>query len=472
VDSKSVPDGAITTNMTSKFFVQKWEIETLANELMTVPKAKLVKNGATRTLRRDSFQVALQCVNWLRKLENVEYRIYKREDEIFTEMGRIAARQFDWQRGYLNIPQFYRNAFVYGQGECAEYFQKKRGMTINRFSEIGFLLFVYFTHFPIVRDDASWAQFGVKWDEIEHVLKIIALPFSEAAKLARAERASVLHTAHKPSVLRRSPCLRFGESGERIRSPLPELILERVTSGVFYDVVDGGGAIQNDYGKRFEEYCARYLVETLRGFEWEREFRYRKKSDMVRTPDVICSEMGKIIFVFECKATRMSQEAMFGRNPIEARGYHELSYGVFQLWRFFSHCRRGFVAREIAEEAVGVVLTLDNWLIVSETLRERVLEEATKMAHDKDREIMKFDRKPIVFVAVPELERTLTAATEKTFREALLQANSKKFKGWRLDSILREILEGEQIEERRYPYAADLGALLPWWDEMDRFDQK
>jgi hypothetical protein len=470
IQPETIPLEAITTNMISKFFIQKWEIETLANELMTVSKVRLTRNGVTRALRWDSFQASIQCINWLRDLETSEYRIQKTSEDIFIEMGRIAARQFDWQRGYVNVPQFYRNAFVYGQGECAAYFARQHGITINRFSQIGFMLFVSFTNFPVVRDDGSWAKLGVKWDEVERTLALIALPFSEAAQQARLKRLNIVHTADKPSILRRTPCLRFGNKGERIRAPLPELILERVTSGVFYDVVGGEGAVRGDYGKRFEEYCSRYLSEALPHFTWEREFNYRKKPHTFATPDILCSEADKVTIAIECKAARMSQEAMFGKNPMVARGYEDLTKAVFQLWRFFSHCRRGYVEREVEDEAVGVVLTLDNWLILAETLRERVLEDAAKMANEKDQEITEADRRPIVFVAVPELERTLSVATEDLFKQSLIQANSERFVGWRLDGILRELLGDCEHEKRAYPYAKELGTLLPWWDDMAKGD--
>ena len=115
---ETIPDGAISSKMPGQFSIHKWEIETLANELMTVPKVKPKKGSPIRTLRWDHFGAAMDCANWLRKLENVEYRVHKKRQSIFIEMGRIAARQFDWQRGFVNIPQFYRNAFVYGQGTC------------------------------------------------------------------------------------------------------------------------------------------------------------------------------------------------------------------------------------------------------------------------------------------------------------------------------------------------------------------
>lgn len=465
---ETVPDGAISAKMPSEYSIYKWEIETLANELMTVPKAEPKKNGPIRKLRWDHFGSATDCVNWLRKLENVEYRVQKKREDILIEMGRIAARQFDWQRGFLNIPQFYRNAFVYGQGPCAAQFEKAHGISLNRFSQIGFMLFVSLTNSPVVREDKSWVNMGVEWSEVERVLALIAMPFPKAAALARDKRRRTIHTADKPSILRQVPCLRFGEKGERIRAPLPELILERVTSGIFYDVVDGGGPIRDDYGRRFEDYCARYLAETLPGFLWEREFSYRKKPNNLHTPDIICMQSDQISAAFECKATRMSQQAMFGMNPIEDRGYQDITKAVFQLWRFFSHCRRGYVGRAVNNDAVGVVLTLDNWLVMADTLRKQVLLDAEKMAREKDIDISQADMKPIIFVAAPELERTLSVSTEATFSQALKRSNTERYRGWRLDGIHNDLIEGTPHPNRDYPFSGELGKILPWWDELGK----
>lgn len=463
---ETIPDGAISARMTSEYSIHQWEIETLANELMTVPKLKPKKNDPIKKLRWDHFGAAMNCVNWLRKLENGEYRVQKQPEDLFIETGRIAARQFDWQHGFVNMQQFYRNAFVYGQGPCAAQFEKAHGISLNRFSQIGFILFVSLTNFPIVRNNKSWGKMGIEWKEVEKVLALIAMPFPKAAALARDRRRRTIQTANKPSILRQFPCLRFGEEGERIRAPLPELILERVTSGVFYDVVDGGGPIRDDYGRRFEDYCARYLSEMLPSFEWEREFSYRKKPNKLYTPDILCKQSDQIAFALECKATRMSQQAMFGIKPIEDRGYQDITKAVFQLWRFFSHCRRGYVGRTLCDDAIGVVLTLDNWLVMADTLRKQVLLDAEKMASEKDPDITQADRKPIVFVAAPELERTLAFSTENTFSQALRQSNTERYMGWRLDSVHNDLIKGTLHPKRGYPFSDELGKMLPWWDEL------
>lgn len=464
---ETIPDGAVTTEMLSRYFIQKWEIETLANELMTSPKLKPSKNGRIRKLHCDHFGAIVECTRWLRKLENVEYRVQKRRQSVFIEMVRIASRQFGWQRGYVNIPQFYRNAFVYGQGECASYFERQHKISFNRFSQIGFMLFVAFTNSPVVRNDRSWVDLGITWEEVTKVLALVSMPFHEAARLAREKRGGVIHTADKPSILRQAPCLRFGVQGERVRAPLPELVLERITSGVFYDVVNGGGSIRADYGKRFEDYCFRYLFDTLPRYSWEREGSYRKKSNSFSTPDVLCSSNGKLEVAFECKATRMSQEAMFGKDPIAARGYEDITKAVFQLWRFFSHCRQGYSGYRVDESAVGVVLTLDNWLVTARTLRERVIEDARRMIGEKELEFIDVDRRPILFVTISELEIMLSMATESTFKECLMVANTEKYIGWQLDSIHKDLYKDEERESRGYPYAGDLGSLLPWWNAIE-----
>jgi hypothetical protein len=468
LDPKSIPKGAITTKISSEFFIYKWEIETLVNELMTTRKTTRQKDGKTYYLNYDNFSVSLECAKWLRKLENIEYRIVKKSKDIFLEMGRLAARQFGWQRGVTNLPQFYRNAFIYGQGKCAAYFEDQHGISLNRFSEIGFMLYVSLTDGPFIVYDESWKAMGVSMEELDGTLSLLAAPYTIAQKRAISLRGKVIHTADKPSILRQTPCLRFGKLGERILAPLPDLIIERITSGIYYDVVSGDGGIRAEYGKRFEEYCFDLLGATLVDWDYETEFKYKVKSQDFLSPDIQCSQFGNIQVAIECKATRMSQQAMFGSNPIEDRGYEDLAKAVFQLWRFFSHCRRGLTDRPISQDVAGVVLTLDNWLIMSEPLRKSVFAKAVQMTHEKDEAITEEDRKNVVFVTISELENVLTVATAKSLTEALHKSTQDGFIGWRIDGLMQDMVKGTGQATRDYPFADSLGQLLPWWDEMGR----
>jgi hypothetical protein len=465
---EGVPDEAIGPQEYSAYAIHEWEIETLANELMTAPKREFWRSGGKRVLRWDSFQAVTECVNILRRIENAEYRILKKKQDVLIEIGRIAARQFVWQRGFDNLSQLYRNAFVYGQGCCASYFEEKYAISVNRASQIAFMIYSCLIREPFAIYGPAWTKLGVGEGEFKRVLELLSAPYDVAARNAREKRRRIIHVSDKPSVLRQSPCLRFGPDQSRLRAPLPELIIERVTSGIFYDLVDGSGEVRDDYGRRFENYCYDLFSAYLPSMNWKREETYRIKKSSYQSPDIIGVNKKGLMILIECKATRMSHEAMFGLNPLDARGYDDLVKAVFQIWRYFSHCRRGVVDRKILDNSVGVVLTLDNWLVMSEKLRKAVLDRAHLLASEKDVHIEMGDRRPVVFVAVPELERTLSISDETSFMRVLREATTDSFQGWRIDSIAKKVLPTEGLHRKPYPFRDKIGEVLPWWAEFSR----
>lgn len=468
IKASSVPPGAITTNMTDPHFIQKWELETLANELMTTKKDGQSRKGKTRHLDCTNYSAIIECVNTLRKLENAEHRNLNTGD-IKVELGRIAARQFSWQRGFVNLSTFYRNIYIYGQGKCAKYFEDTYGLELQRFTRIGFMLYASFTTAPFISKSGGWEKLGTTWEEIEKVLALIAQPFSAAATSARLVRKSFRETPNKPSVLRKTPCLRFGDQGHRIRAPLPELIMERIASGLFYDLVGADGGVRNEYGDRFEQYCFDYFSQVLTNLHWEREFGYSHAKNTLQSPDIIATKEGDVTLAIECKTSRMSHEAAFGADPSIARGYDDLAKAVYQLWKFFSHCRRSIIPRNLSPNATGIVLTLDNWLVMSESMRDSVIENARAMAAQRDTSILAEDQKEIIFLAAPEMEIVLSRACEESFLSAAEHCKDEKFKGWRFDTVHSKVIEGQSRERRPYLFKDQMKTLLPWWGDFSDF---
>jgi hypothetical protein len=440
------------------------ELETLANEALATPKRAHERHGRIRTLNTKSYDGVVAMANVLRKLENVEVAHGLKDQSVFREMSRIANRQFDWQRGYFNLPQFYRNAFVYGQGACADYFRMRHGITINQLSLVGFCMHTMLADKPVFRRRTDMSVVGIDPGDLERALTLIAKPISAMRALATEERSTGYFTAYRPSVLRRFPCIIFGDENDRVRAPLPQLILERVTGGVFYDVVGGGGAVRHDYGRRFEGYCIKYLRAMLPELDWREEVKYHVRGSEMRTPDILLVEGAELGLAIECKATRMGYRAKFGDGDLDG-GFEEIIKAVFQLWRFFSHCRRGLTGITINKDAVGAVLTLDNWLQMANPLQEGVLSAASEMAADKDLEILDEDKKPIAFFGVTSMEATLVKATSKSFLQAVRAAASPEVVG-RLLSSVHERFEEKDQPTKSYPFRSDMGNLLPWWDAV------
>jgi hypothetical protein len=443
-----------------------WELETLVNELLSKPKDPLY-----RFIDCGDWGTVDTLVNVLRGLENAEYGVRRRHDSIFKEMYRIGGRQFEWQHGFFNVAQLYRYLFIYGQGVSAEYFKKTHHISVSDLVAVGVALMGSFVSEPWCERRSDLSLLGISEQAAGLALRRMCAPLSVVRGRARVERDLEIEIAYRPSVLRRFPCISFGSRGRRLRAPLPQLIISRITSGLFYDLIDGGGAVRRDYGRRFEEYVLAYLATVISEDRLRSERRYRADGEPKDTPDVlICAEGSeRVEFAVECKARRMSFSARFADEPLEEPGYQEIVRGVCQLWRFFAHSRRGLTGAQVNDDTIGVVLTLDSWLVMGSPLRETVMERANAMA-DGDAGITPEDRKRVVFTWMLDMEDVLRTATPETLAATLRLAASQERMGWLLHGIHQD-LPNRLPESRGFPFSDDLNRLLPWWEQTAADDE-
>lgn len=460
---RRLPDGADEEGMYHALAIRPWELETLANELLTTPK-----HPYYRVFDHHSWSSVVEITNTLRALENAEYGARRDGVHIFREMGRIAARQFEWQRGFFTVPELYRGAFLYGQGEAGRHFQETHGLTVPDMMFVGFaLVSVVFPH-PAIRPKNDLHQLydmGIEPETLRRAFDRLVIPLAEARKLAVELRAEGGATAYKPSLLRRFPCLTVGPRGRSLIAPLPELIMNRVTAGLFYDVVDGGGPIRAEVGRRFETYSLELLSRSLPEARFEKEWRYKTPLGGIDTPDILWFNGDQVRVAIECKAVRMSIGARFGEDPSGERGYEEIAKGIFQLWRFFSHARQGSASCTATADAVGMLLTLDEWFAARPLAIESIQARAHVLADDSGIDIRPVDRRPVAFCTIADLERSLASATEDSLLSAVDVAATEK-QGW-IFSIVHQEVEGRRTELNPYPFDDAVNELIPWFREID-----
>ncbi|MEA3065503.1 MAG: hypothetical protein QOJ27_1955 [Sphingomonadales bacterium] len=457
------PPDAATEGIIGQNAIYPWELETLANELLTTPK-----DSHYRVFNCRSWNEIRRLIMLLRALENAEYGARSGELSIFVEMGRIGARQFPWQRGYFGIPQLYRNAFVYGQGQCAAYLRESIGLTGSDMTLVGYCLLAVFYPEPAIRPASNLGlihDWGISQDTLRRTLGRIARPLVDLRREAQALRDVDTVTAYKPSILRQYPCFLVGHRDRTLVAPLPDLIMDRITNGLFYDVIGGGGLIRDEIGRRFEAYSFALLAEMLVGTRFVPEVTYRTRLGPIATPDILMLENdGVVELAIECKASRMSVTARFGEIPEEDRGYEEIAKGVMQLWRFFAHCRERVAPNCLAAGARGMILTMDEWFAGRSTIIPQIIERANELADASAHEIPAEDRRPVAFCTISELEVVLSTATAASLQEAV-RIGSGDRQGW-IFSIVHEEAEAAKAEPRDYPFVEALGELLPWYARL------
>lgn len=316
-------------------------------------------------------------------------------------------------------------------------------------------------------------ELGLTAEVVEKAMPLLALTAAETrtkteAAVREAEEAhgSKLPTAYLPSIFRQYPLVSTDEDHTNFIAPVPELLLVRVTAGLYYDIIGGGQALLNEANDRFEQYCVDYIAAMAPRFEVSRSFRYGSKGAHVDTPDVLVKDGGKIVVVAECKATKLTYLAQFAEDPFAAqqRQYDQLARAMIQLWRFFSHIRKGVLKEEIAADAHGLVFTLDTYLYMGRPLQEKVFKLANDLANTET-DITEEDRREIIFCPVQDLEAVLCKGTEDTFLASLKAAQTKKYDGWRLRQVHQDSQEELEGKGKEYPFT--LGEVLPWWKAVE-----
>ncbi|MDK1494529.1 hypothetical protein QN219_31885 [Sinorhizobium sp. 7-81] len=463
------PKEAVTEKMIGEFAIYKWELETIVTSLLTTPKDR-PRLGKYRYTNLTQFSSLSSLVHYLRDIENIEYAKTGTADNIWEEMYRIGQRQFSWQRGY-NCEQLYRYAYVYGQGECAEFFEEQNGLSVSIFLWLSLALFALTMEKPwIIAPDVSILKMGQ--DNMEKTLALHSIELTDARSKAKAliddavtKLRAPLRTAYMPSLLRQRSMLKNTGRVTTYCAPLPPLVMNRATAGLYYDIKQGPDRLLTEANTRFEEYI-RKLVEAYhpRFAALKGEPYGSSKATEVDPPDCLVKDGEEITIAVECKATKLTFEGQFAENPTIAakQGLEQLAKGIFQLWRFFSHVRRGiYTTHTVSPTAHGIVLTMDSWMQMATKLREGALERAKELAA-ADPEIKDEDRRMVVFASVQELNDTFAQTETDNFMTVLGHAVSEKYRGYGLPKLAREC--GVQLVRKGFPL--NVAEILPWWEQI------
>lgn len=451
-----------TPKMNTKYSVHKWELETLIN-LLFCGKKNLYNILSDQKYKCRNYNDLSLIVNKLRNIENHESGAFLNKDNINLGLHRISHRQFEWHRGFDSYERLYRFIYVYGQGECAEYFKEKYDVTINQFIITGFYLYAQLQKTPngvAVPID----RLKINEEIIGKVLNIISCNIFEMRAKSR-ELSKNLHSDTEisllPSAIRNFPVI-VNRLESTYMSPLPQLIMKRITSGLYYDICTGPQRLITEANQRFENYVVQLIQAFMPAFNVLSSKRYGSKKNTFDSPDVLIQSGAEITVVIECKATKLTYAAQYGADPINdaTNGYAQLIKGVVQIWKFFSHVRQGiFDEIPLANNTYGVLLTMDSWVQLSADIQRRILLLARERAKTEIN-IIEEDMKTVIFCSMQELSDLLFITKEEAFLQALESASKERYFGYSILSVLAETKI--QREQRDFPF--NLKELIPEFD--------
>ncbi|AZO44946.1 hypothetical protein EJ076_29510 [Mesorhizobium sp. M7D.F.Ca.US.005.01.1.1] len=462
------PDSAAKAQIGDKAFALKWEIESLILLLLSTPKT--TENVIPE--RYFEFDTACILLNLYKKAEEAENKILITDKTVIAEMQRYAHKQFLWQRAFLEPERLYRYYYVYGQGRCAEYFQQQNGLTMEEFALacVGLYLKMLQVAWEPVPGLGEVKQ--LRPEIIDLTMKIICKDLVElrtetALRINQVADKFSSKLSYLPSSLRHFPIISSKNHGNRIISPLPQLIMLRATSGLYYDLASGPQSLIEEANDRFEQYGKELIEARYPRFKVSREMTFGPKKARLKTPDLLLFDNEEIKVVFECKATKLTFAAQFADNQYAeaTTAFDQIAKGMSQLWKFFCRARRGVYSEEtVRPDAYGVILTMDNWFNLEDTQLPELRKKAEALVADEPG-ISPEDMREVVFCSIEQLDDVLAVSSEDEFLDTLRKSQLPEHRGWALPVVRNP---GWALDLQKKPYPFDVANILPLWKAVSR----
>lgn len=460
------PEYLIDAKIGSEHFIAPWTLETLTNEGLFHPNF----DRAGRKRDPANFNNFATLYNSMQGLENAESLMDIPDGKISRALPRLGWRQFEWQETFFRDRKIYRAWRLYTVPEAAAYFEEKRGIGPNRATAIGFLLFTKLLSNPEITAKEEPTGWGITKEETETVLSFISRPLAISKNRAKQLRSKRGEVAYKPSVLRETPMVSLWSSGaKRYFCPLPDLCIQRLTDGLYQDLVENQLVMQK-VASEFENYSYDILSHYAHGhYDVLREVEYGRKGQKVLTPDLRLTEYNTSLkVIIECKRRLLPYKIASSVDPTQhfPELYDDFVKGVQQIWRYVSKVRRNIADKnwKLDDKAVGLVLTLHPWMLMSG--------EAVSWIKGKARDTLKpewqvaaVDMIPVSFSHTDDIEVSLTRLPIKQLQSALLRHAEEDRVGYSFRHVAEEFYY-DSVEIAPFDYSRKTGELVAWWAEM------
>ncbi|WP_428527090.1 hypothetical protein [Roseibium sp.] len=446
--------------------INKWTLETLVNFFLRSKPLRKRGEKRNKTLNVRHLNSPLHLIKLTNELENADDGLALKRVDVTGEIARLAQRQFPWQRGKMNREAFFKSAYLFTFPEADDYFTKKYGISVHDFCFAGFAIYAMLKKQPACQATPSVEDFRISAELLAKGMAMYAKPEQDLRKLAGSLIQVTSHSAYQSSVLRTWPCILIPNKNIML-SPIPDLVIERFTNGLYYDFVGPDGRIRDLIGKRFESYTTLMLESFVQNLSVKPEFKYGKKNQP--SPDIFLLDQGETAVIIECKAKKATIAAKFGEEPdvLKDAALDELAKGAFQVWRFCSHVRRGIVAPpgdKFAAGISGLVVSMDTWMETSKKQHEEVLRRAKKRCADEDPEIIVEDQIPVAYCNIDDLSWVLRSCSDSDLLKTIAEAAKPDRVGWLLANIYNEIASDENVDKGD-PLRKYIADIVKWWPE-------
>jgi hypothetical protein len=411
-------------------------VELLARELILNAPAR---GGKPFTTAGSAFK----AMDMIHKLDDKSWGLHgSRSDDILLQLSRIAFKQFPWQSPLTN-GVLTRYHMLFSHPLVAPMVEAEFSMTANELFQLILLLTEELTHRPTL----AFAFLPSAEQSIREPVLALCDRISQSSNALRSlmvERQSFdVNWAYSFNSLRAFPLVHAGNP-RSVMCPAPPILLQRLTDGLYFDLIRADRGFGNAIGEAFEFYVgnvARKIVGDR--FELHEEARWGKPER--RGVDWIMADGGGTLFV-ECKLGRIdiaSQTEIAPMPPLVA-AIERLAGNIGQLYATLSEALAGGYPywQPNDRPVYPVLVTFHEWFCFGPFFY-RHLDALLATEFDRrglDRSLV--ERHPFTICSIAEFEGLVTACLSDGIDTVLSSKNDVAHRQWLMRGFLADRYPG------------------------------
>ncbi|MFY1869125.1 hypothetical protein ACOTEK_26415 [Achromobacter xylosoxidans] len=442
--------------------VHPWELSILAREVILHASAE----GRLSLLDLPTFANAINRIKDLSAFGAETMGL----DGLMLQMHRLAHQQFPVQRG-IQLVDLTRYRLIFEHHAVKQLFTNGIGVTSENFFFLGFAVAASLISKPRFVTSTDFTPFGISDAQRDAFFHLLVAEASTLRRMCEEKQKFGRTWAYTTTPLAYAPLVNVDPKyPQRVYGPVPSMVLRRITSGIYYDLVNLSG-FNHAFGPAFDHYIGLVMRKTFSSHPtWQvqkpKPYRIKKRGDLDGA-DWILSDGTATLFI-ECKAARpqaRSIEAEATRDVEQTTD--RLAAMIVQNYENISHALAGMTAWQPNELPVyNLVVTLEDFIAFGAVIAPPVRAKVHDTLKRKGLPAQLIEEVPYSLVSAREFEGTCTVVREFSLGEIFAQKNTGECSEWLFSTFCMQPRYLEAWGQSRRLHADEFEAWKVRIDEM------
>jgi hypothetical protein len=406
-----------------------WSLDTLARETLLYSQER---GGRTDI----DWQACAKALNLLREAEDKASAAVN-DRSIFSEMTRIAHRQFHWQQ-YFSHDDLARYMRIYGQAGMREVIEAEYGLSVEQLFQGGFALLSTFMTYETLAPTFAEQSSKLLGFDMAALIDRFTTTIPELKPLILTEQSLDQDWAYSFNPLRSTPLLRMPNG--KIRCPITGMLSRRFTDGMYFEVGKIPDALSRYLGPAYQAYVGEVLAAADDGkLQIIPEASYGTTKKPKDTVDWIIQDEDGVLFL-ECKVLRLGKLARSKMAPAPEtdQEYRKLAKAIGQTYQTLYDAINGLYPNWTPSKRTvyPIIVTMDDWNLFSHVTQAAINEMAGSEMEKRGIDPALLKSHPYKVCHIREFERAIQVMVKVGIDPVMKGIHATERLGWQMGGYL------------------------------------